>query len=246
VSYTNNISNTGWGVVGNGSAEGTSTLNAYTGGGLFSGNVLIGGNGNKYPANNYFPSSVDQVGFLNFNGGNFTLAPSSPYAGAGAGTSTQTPAPVATTPSAPQVPSGWVNIVSKNSGKCMDVVYMSLAPAAGLIQYDCWGGDNQKFMFTPVSGGFMITAKHSGMGLDVAGGPSATFDGASLIQWPFWGGTNEIFRVNPTSDGYLTINPVNSGKCLDVSGVSKDNGAPLIQWSCWGGDNQKWTLVPVQ
>lgn len=246
VNYTNNISTIGAGVVGNGSAEGTSTQYAYMGGGQLTGNVLIGGNPNRYPAGNYFPSSVDQVGFVNFDGANFNLNTGSPYAGAGANmTSASSPTQV-TAPAAPQVPAGWVNIVSKNSGKCMDVAFQSLDPLANVIQYDCWGGDNQKFMFTPVSGGFMITAKHSGMGLDVSGGPAATYDGPSLIQWPYWGGSNEIFQVNPTSDGYLTINPTNSGKCLDVSGISKDNGAQVIQWSCWGGDNQKWTLVPVQ
>jgi hypothetical protein len=245
VNYTNNISNVGWGVVGNGSGEGTSTLYAYMGGGQLTGNVLIGGNAGRYPAGNNFPSSVDQVGFANFNGANFNLNPGSPYVGAGANMTSAPSSPVAT-PTTPLVPTGWVNIVSKNSGKCMDVVYQSLSPAAGLIQYDCWGGDNQKFMFTPVSGGFMITAKHSGMGLDVGGGPSATFDGPPIIQWPYWGGSNEIFQVNPTSDGYVSINPTSSGKCFDVAWVSKDNGAPVIQWSCWGGDNQKWTLVPVQ
>src|SRR3954453_8711168 len=66
VNYTNNISNVGWGVIGNGSAEGTSTQYAYMGGGQLSGNVLIGGNGNRYSASNYFPSSVGQVGFLDF------------------------------------------------------------------------------------------------------------------------------------------------------------------------------------
>jgi len=244
VNYTNNISNVGWGVVGNGSAEGTSTQYAYMGGGQLSGNVLIGGNGGRYPAGNYYPSSVDQVGFINFNGANFNLGPGSPYAGVGA--STSGPSTTTGTPTTSPVPTGWVKIVSKNSGRCMDVMSASLGAGTGIIQWDCWGGDNQKFMFTPVSGGFKITAKHSGMGLDVSGGPSATFDGPGLLQWPYWGGSNEIFQVNPTSDGYVTLNPTNSGKCLDVAGAAKGNGAPLLQWSCWGGDNQKWTLVPVQ
>lgn len=242
VSYTNNIAYTGWGVVGNGTAEGTATLNAYTGGGLFSGNVLIGGVASRYPSNNYFLAGVSQVGFVDFAGGNFSLSSASPYSGAGAGGgSTVNP----TSPT-PQIPSGWVNLISKNSGKCMDVAFASTAPAAGILQYDCWGGDNQKFLLTPVSGGYKITVKHSGLGLDVGGGPAATYDGPPIIQWPYWGGSNEIFQLNPTSDGYFTINPLSSGKCLDVAGVSKDNGAPLIQWSCWGGDNQKWILSPTQ
>jgi hypothetical protein len=128
----------------------------------------------------------------------------------------------------------------------MDVAGISLDGGAQVHQWSCWGGDNQKFMFTPVDGGYKVTVKHSGMGLDIWGGPGATDDGAMLTQWPYWGGSNEIFQVNPTSDGYLTMNPTSSGKCLDVEGISQADGAAIHQWSCWGGDNQKWTLVPVQ
>lgn len=92
----------------------------------------------------------------------------------------------------------------------------------------------------------MITAKHDNMQLDIAGGPGVTWDGAGLIQWPYWGGTNEIFQVQPTGDGAFTITAVHSGKCLDVSGVSKNDGAIIHQWGCWGGDNQKWTFVSAQ
>ena len=104
----------------------------------------------------------------------------------------------------------------------------------------------QKFQFSPVNGGYEVTGKVSGLQLDVLGGPSATGDGVPLIQWPYWGGTNEIFQLNPTSDGYYTINPLHSGKCLDVSGNSTADGARIIQYTCLGDDNQKWSLNPAQ
>ncbi len=154
-------------------------------------------------------------------------------------------------PLAPAIPAGWVNLVSKNSGKCLDVPYWSgtnygLTQGITLQQWDCWGGEMQKFQLTPVNGGYQITGKISGFQLDIAGGPDSMYDGAPLIQWPYWGGTNEIFQVNTTSDGYYTLNAVNSGKCLDVEGISKSNGANIHQWTCWGGDNQKWSLNPTQ
>ncbi|MBV8705713.1 MAG: RICIN domain-containing protein, partial [Acidobacteriaceae bacterium] len=65
-------------------------------------------------------------------------------------------------------------------------------------------------------------------------------------QWPYWGGANEIFQVNATGDGYYTLNPILTGKCLDVNAISKDDGAIVQQWTCWGGDNQKWSLNPAQ
>ncbi|MFL6446706.1 MAG: RICIN domain-containing protein [Bryobacteraceae bacterium] len=145
---------------------------------------------------------------------------------------------------APIVSTAWAELVSKNSGKCLDVRDISTAGGALLQQWACWGGDNQKFAFTPVQGGYQITVKGSSLQLDVDGGPGATQDGAAVIQWPYWGGSNEIWQLTRDSDGYYTIAALHSGKCLDVSDISKSDGAPVHQWTCWGGDNQKWQLVP--
>ncbi|MFL6465326.1 MAG: RICIN domain-containing protein, partial [Bryobacteraceae bacterium] len=149
----------------------------------------------------------------------------------------------------PSIPTGWVNIVSKNSGKCLDVMTWQgsqFLPATHIQQWTCWGGDMQKFQLTPVNSGYEITSRISGFQLDIAGGPGATGDNIPLIQWPYWGSTNEIFQLNQTPDGYYTINPVNSGKCLDVSGNATNDGAPIIQYACLGNDNQKWSLKPTQ
>ncbi len=52
--------------------------------------------------------------------------------------------------------------------------------------------------------------------------------------------------MNPTSDGYVKLNPLSSGKCMNVSGASVQNGAIIQQWTCEGGDNEKWTLAATQ
>jgi hypothetical protein len=144
------------------------------------------------------------------------------------------------------VPTGWVNMVSSSSGKCLDVTGISTAPAAPLQQWGCWGGNNQKFQFTPVSGGYEITVKNSGLQLDVAGGPAVTQDGAQIIQWPYWGGSNEIWNFHANPDGSVSVTALNSGKCLSVAGSSPNDGAPVQQWTCNGGLNQNWQLVPAQ
>jgi hypothetical protein len=156
--------------------------------------------------------------------------------------------PPPTTPGPTKPPTSWVRIVSKNSGKCLDMVggpgaTWATDPAQ---QWACLGQDNQSFQFSPVTGGYEITVKSSGLQLDVSGGPGATQNGVRIIQYPFWGGTNEIWQLFPTSDGYVNIVPKNSGSCLDVRGISTQNGAAVQQWTCWGGDNQKWKLVPEQ
>ena len=147
--------------------------------------------------------------------------------------------------SVPQVPSSWVNVISKNSGKCLDVTGYSTAIGAALQQWTCLNGTNQKFLFTPVQGGYEITAQNSRQQLEVQGGPTATQNGVLIVQSPFLGDSSEIWTVQPTADGFFSIVPLSSGKCMDVRGISLSNGAPIQQWTCTGGANQKWKLVPV-
>jgi glucosylceramidase len=45
---------------------------------------------------------------------------------------------------------GYVNIVAKSSGSCMDVRGISKADGAAVQQWACWGGDNQKWKLVPV------------------------------------------------------------------------------------------------
>ena len=142
----------------------------------------------------------------------------------------------------------WFNIVAKHSGKCLDITGSSLAPGTALLQWDCLGQYNQAFKFDPVQGGYMITARHSGLQLDVAGGPSAITDGTRVVQWPYWGGTNEIWSVSaPDAQGYVTITARHSARGLDVSGGpgATADGPAIVQWPYWGGANEKFKLVPV-
>ena len=96
-------------------------------------------------------------------------------------------------------------IVAKHSGKCIDVSGASLAPLAGIIQYTCHGGDNQRFiLMRKEDGSYLIVAKHSGMCLDVQG---ASLGAVQLIQYPCHGGGNQRFNLPPFfSDwvGYYT------------------------------------------
>ena len=142
--------------------------------------------------------------------------------------------------------SSWFELVSKNSGKCLDVTGSSIQENVQLQQYTCLGGNNQKFQFTPVSGGYKITNKNSGLGVNIRGGASATQNGAAVIQWPYSGASNEIWNTHPNVDGSYTITVNSSGKCMDVTGQSTKNGALIQQWQCTGGANEKWSLVPVQ
>jgi len=59
------------------------TLSTYFPDAVFEGNVLVGGHASNYPARNFFPASVDAVGFVNLREGDCRLADSSPFKHAG-------------------------------------------------------------------------------------------------------------------------------------------------------------------
>ncbi len=71
-----------YGIVGAGTAPGTASLVAFFPDAVVRRNVIIGGSVVPYPPDNFFPSSVDAVGFVDSSVGNYLLGPGSPYKGA--------------------------------------------------------------------------------------------------------------------------------------------------------------------
>jgi cellulose synthase/poly-beta-1,6-N-acetylglucosamine synthase-like glycosyltransferase len=81
--YRDNIAphNAG-GIVGTGVASGLPTSAAFFPGGVFCRNVIAGGKADEYPADNFFPPTLEEVGFVDRAGGDYRLGPDSPYRGA--------------------------------------------------------------------------------------------------------------------------------------------------------------------
>jgi hypothetical protein len=135
-----------------------------------------------------------------------------------------------------------VHIVSKNSGKCLDVAGAGTHDGANVQQYDCHSGANQLWTLTDKGNGYyLITAKNSGKCLDVAG--VATHNGANVQQYDCHSGPNQLWTLTDKGNGYYLITAKNSGKCLDVAGVATHNGANVQQYDCHSGPNQLWTLT---
>ena len=72
-----------YGIIGTATGVGKSTLTTFFPGATVIRNVIAGGNAAQYPADNFFPSSLDEVGFVDRAHGNYRLAPSSRYVRAG-------------------------------------------------------------------------------------------------------------------------------------------------------------------
>jgi glycosyltransferase involved in cell wall biosynthesis len=82
--FTNNVApHNEYGVTGTGVAFGLPTLRAAFPGVVFRRNVLAGARSGDYPADNFFPRSLDAVGFARRAAGDYTLGPRSPYRGQG-------------------------------------------------------------------------------------------------------------------------------------------------------------------
>jgi len=90
---------------------------------------------------------------------------------------------------------------------------------------------------------YMLTAKHSGMCLDVSS--ESLENGAPLVQYPCHDGANQKFLLKPLGEGQYSLVARHSGKCVDIWGESKDDGAAVTQFDCHGRSNQRFTLGKI-
>lgn len=147
-------------------------------------------------------------------------------------------------------PSGWVNVVSLSSGKCLDMTGGPGATSPGVLaqQWTCLGTSqtNQIFELISVSGGYEIQVMNSGLAIGPVDG--ATASGTHIEQSSYSSSnTYQEWIVKPAStSGYYTLSPASeSTSCMDVSADSASNGALIQEWSCSGAENQEWEFVPL-
>jgi GH43 family beta-xylosidase len=140
------------------------------------------------------------------------------------------------------VADGTWRLLSKSSGKALDVAGCSTANGANVIQWPYNGGECQKWRLQHVGEGYyVLLAAHSGKALDVAG--CSAVDGADVITWPYWGAHCQQWLVERTDDGVsFRLLARHSGKALDVAGCSVADGADVITWPYWGPDCQRWYI----
>jgi hypothetical protein len=135
------------------------------------------------------------------------------------------------------------------TGKCLNVASSSTADGTAATLSDCTGGANQKWKIAPTEDSQPLTeilVKHSGMCLDVVGGPQAIGDNKPLEQWPCSGASNESFLLKDMGSNQVQIIPsntiaANAPKCLQPA---SDN-LGVVQYSCSATDTkQLWKRQP--
>ena len=138
----------------------------------------------------------------------------------------------------------WYQLVSRHSGKAIDVCGQSTADRACIQQYSAANQANQQFQFVSSgSGYYRLKARHSSKVIDVL--DSSKANGATLIQRPDTGAANQQFRVDDAASGYVKLINRNSGKTLDVWEHSTANGGRISQYDDTGAVNQQFKLVKV-
>ncbi|MGY1452480.1 rhamnogalacturonan lyase family protein [Streptomyces sp. SS8] len=140
--------------------------------------------------------------------------------------------------------SAYYRLVSRHSGKAIDVFERSTDNGASVVQWTPGTGYNQQFRFVPSGDGwYRIAARHSGKVLDVEA--RSTADGANVVQWTDNNSANQQFRVADSDGGHVRLINRHSGKALDVWEWSTADGARISQYTDTGGHNQQWRLVEV-
>lgn len=92
-------------------------------------------------------------------------------------------------------------------------------------------------------GVYVITAKHSGKVLEVAG--VNTIGGAKVQQWDFIGGAvypSQRWKFTYAGNGEYFVVAQHSGQALDVPNCNFNAGTALMQWPILYNDCQKWKL----
>lgn len=138
--------------------------------------------------------------------------------------------------------SGRFQIISRFSGKAVDVDGFSQENGANIMLWDDLDGINQQWDITDLGNGYYsIVAAHSGKSMDVY--DWCTEPGCEIRQWEHWGGDNQQWQIVGVGGGYYKIISRFNGLALDVYEWNPDAGADLRQWTDVGGENQQWQIV---
>jgi GH43 family beta-xylosidase len=143
---------------------------------------------------------------------------------------------------------GFFKITNKGSGKVLDVNGGPSAIQEGVkIQQWTWlSGDNQQWSLRevqPASEGksYIITAKHSQKAVQVY--KSGTMNGDKIGQFTINGLPAQRWTAHQTAGNLCHFDNVNSGKTLEVGGLSNNLGGAIQQWGYAGINWQQWSMI---
>ncbi|MFE6054282.1 RICIN domain-containing protein [Kitasatospora sp. NPDC056446] len=149
-----------------------------------------------------------------------------------------------TQPASARVSEGSYRLVNQGTGKCLEVADWRTDNGAPVRQWDCTGGDSQRWVLVSEtgydSGRWALVNVHSGKCLDVPGGIMR--NGVTLQQWDCWYGPGQIWDSPSRPDRSNRTLRVGD-MAVEIGGYSTEPGAPAQLWEFNGGWNQRWSAV---
>ncbi|WP_017598416.1 RICIN domain-containing protein [Nocardiopsis lucentensis] len=130
-----------------------------------------------------------------------------------------------------------------HGGRVMDVAQAATANGAPVHLWDRHDGDNQRWRFVPVEGGFYeIEAIGANKLLEIPTGPDAG-PGASLLTRT--GQPNQQWSLVEVGAGVIRIVNRATGQALEGQGGAPDNGTLVTRAADAGQAHQQWRLLPL-
>lgn len=133
-----------------------------------------------------------------------------------------------------------VALRAQHSDLCVEVQGGATGSGVPLVQGECSGLDHQRWSIESV--GPFYRVRSVGLGKCASVADSGLENEAQIQQWPCVDDPNQLWAIEIAEDGSALLQAVQSGRCMDVSGVSHDTGAIIWQFDCHGGDNQAFHL----
>ncbi|GCD20829.1 pectate lyase [Cellulomonas algicola] len=134
-------------------------------------------------------------------------------------------------------------LVSRKSGKVVDVQGASTSDGAAAVTANRTDAASQQWQFVSVGSGYYeLHNRASGKVLAVAS--ASTSDGAALVQATDQSSWSQQFSLVDQSD-YVRLVNRNSGKVVSIAGASTSAGAAVVQLTDGKSYHQQWQLVKV-
>ena len=135
-------------------------------------------------------------------------------------------------------------IISKNSGKCLEVSYGNISENATIWQNVYDEKSNQQWSIIPVSEGYVkLIALHSNKCLAVEN--SSLEENVSIVQEIYIGNDNQLWSMDFLGNNSYVLYAKHSGKCLEIKNSSIDSNATAVQSTFNHKSNQIWIIEDI-
>jgi GH43 family beta-xylosidase len=135
-------------------------------------------------------------------------------------------------------------LVSRSSGKCLDLMGGSTADGANVALWTCNSGNNQKWRIEDQADDTSrLVNVASGKVLDVANCASA--DGTDIRQWSWLNNTCQRFRMVHGAGGWVRLLNEATGKVADVANCATADGTDVRLWTWLNNPCQEWSIRPA-